>query len=79
MRRKRRATAEGAEDAHLVATDGSDEGRPKRECPIPKPTGLVGQIMGFKNEERPKPAEIIVQTLEAKRTKRIAKESEDTP
>lgn len=23
---------------------------PKRECPIPKPGGLVGQVLGLKNE-----------------------------
>ncbi|KAF2129480.1 hypothetical protein P153DRAFT_366873 [Dothidotthia symphoricarpi CBS 119687] len=25
---------------------------PKRECPIPKPGGLVGQVLGLKSEER---------------------------
>ena len=24
---------------------------PKRECPVPKPSGLIGQVLGLKNEE----------------------------
>jgi len=23
-----------------------------RECPVPKPTGLMGQVLGFKQEQR---------------------------
>ena len=35
------------------STEEGDEvegrmGKPKRECPVPKPTGIVGEILGFK-------------------------------
>ncbi|OCK83436.1 hypothetical protein K432DRAFT_322312 [Lepidopterella palustris CBS 459.81] len=29
----------------------SEERRKRRECPVPKPGGLVGQILGFKKED----------------------------
>lgn len=63
-----------------MSDDGlTSNGRPKRECPVPKPGGIVGQIMGFKNEERPRPSEVVVQPLEAKRSRQIQKESGEAP
>jgi len=26
-----------------------------RECPLPKPGGIIGQVLGFKNEDRTRP------------------------
>jgi len=37
-------------------TNGSVDGVMKakgRECPLPKPGGIIGQVLGFKSEERP--------------------------
>jgi cytochrome c oxidase assembly factor 2 len=34
------------ESRTLVRIQGS---KPKRECPVPKPGGLVGEILGFNN------------------------------
>ncbi|KAK4634553.1 hypothetical protein CLAFUW4_01635 [Fulvia fulva] len=72
-RRKRKdnqeaATGPGEAEAADDAIDGNV--RPKRECPVPKPGGIVGQIMGFKQEERQKPAKIIVQSLDSKGSQR---------
>ncbi|EME49249.1 hypothetical protein DOTSEDRAFT_163459 [Dothistroma septosporum NZE10] len=68
-RRKRKDSqdviAESVEDEGIMLN-----GRSKRECPVPKPGGIVGQIMGFKQEERHKPAEVIVQSLESQRAQR---------
>lgn len=30
-------------------------GRRARECPVPKPGGLIGQVFGFKKDERERP------------------------
>jgi cytochrome c oxidase assembly factor 2 len=37
--------------ANACGTDGQLEVESGRECPIPKPSGLVGQILGFKAQE----------------------------
>lgn len=29
-----------------------DKLSPQRECPVPKPGGLIGQVLGLKNEEQ---------------------------
>ena len=39
------------------------EGRPARECPVPKPGGLVGQIMGFEQREKERPVQVVVESL----------------
>ncbi|KAK4543735.1 hypothetical protein LTR36_005380 [Oleoguttula mirabilis] len=66
-RRKSQAPEEEAGLAKAIADDDMQqavsEGRPKRECPVPKPGGLVGQIMGFESKERERPAEVVVQGL----------------
>ncbi|KAG9583187.1 hypothetical protein KCU86_g11576, partial [Aureobasidium melanogenum] len=41
----------------------SEMDRPKRECPVPKPSGLIGQAMGFKPQEQRQNPTIIIQTL----------------
>jgi cytochrome c oxidase assembly factor 2 len=52
---------ESSNEANLVeeaSTDDEDTTgehmggkRARRECPVPKPGGIVGQILGFKNEQ----------------------------
>ena len=39
----------------------------KRECPVPKPGGLVGQIMGFRKQAREKPAEVLVKEWQGRK------------
>lgn len=37
----------------------------QRECPVPKPSGLIGQVMGFKQEEGSKmrvPVEVRIES-----------------
>ncbi|KAI0553696.1 hypothetical protein F4679DRAFT_530190 [Xylaria curta] len=40
---------EGAVGMSAMASTAS---RGKRECPVPKPGGVIGEIIGFKKEER---------------------------
>ena len=59
-----------------MGADGSvtmNEARPKRECPVPRPGGLVGQIMGFERTEREAPTEVVVKTL---KTRKVAMRDE---
>ncbi|KAF2838885.1 hypothetical protein M501DRAFT_1004716 [Patellaria atrata CBS 101060] len=46
---------------------GVDIGNRARECPVPKPGGLVGQLLGFKNESRDPPSVVKVEPLRARR------------
>jgi len=41
------------------------EGRPKRECPVPKPGGLVRQMMGLEQKARDPVPQVIVWSLRA--------------
>jgi cytochrome c oxidase assembly factor 2 len=50
-----------------------EDGRRKRECPVPKPGRLVGQVMGFEQKEKEKPLEVVVKSL------RTRKDQESTP
>jgi cytochrome c oxidase assembly factor 2 len=34
----------------------------QRECPVPKPSGLVGKILGFKSNDREKPMAVKIVT-----------------
>ena len=61
------------EDDAVRNAEIGEDGLPKRECPVPKPSGIVGQILGFRNEERPRPAEIVVNTLETRQTRQSHK------
>jgi cytochrome c oxidase assembly factor 2 len=68
IRRRRRTVVEasdgsGGEAEVMVAESLSDGSRPKRECPVPKPGGLVGQIMGFEKKERERDVEVVVGSL----------------
>jgi cytochrome c oxidase assembly factor 2 len=39
-------TEESGDDSEML--DSRETRRSKRECPVPKPGGLVGEILGFK-------------------------------
>lgn len=41
-------SSEEGESAVLARMQGT---KPKRECPVPKPGGLVGELFGFKPSE----------------------------
>ncbi|KAF2268824.1 hypothetical protein CC78DRAFT_529797 [Lojkania enalia] len=58
-RRRRRiprenANEEGLSDEKRKAVDAEEwrDMRMKRECPVPKPGGLIGQVLGVSKEER---------------------------
>lgn len=53
------------------------ETKRKRECPVPKPGGIVGQVMGFKEHENQRPSQVIVKELQRGGHKHA--ESNDTP
>lgn len=76
-RRKKRAPDASSEPQQTAEQAMMEDSRPKRECPVPKPGGLVGHIMGFKNPERPKPVEVEVQRMETSRTRQIPSGSKD--
>jgi cytochrome c oxidase assembly factor 2 len=68
-RRKQQAvTGEDGKEGMNVPDDGMamKEGRPDRECPVPKPGGLVGRIMGFEQREKEVPPQVIVNSLRAR-------------
>ncbi|CAK1355063.1 uncharacterized protein RHO25_001203 [Cercospora beticola] len=79
-RRRKRITDEGdmGTGAQVETTD-ADQDKPKRECPVPKPGGLVGQIMGFKPTERAVPTEVIVQELDKKSRRTVHNEENRLP
>lgn len=54
-----RTVAQVEVDSEQLASDR----RPPRECPVPKPGGLVGQITGLerRKKEREAPSEVMVQ------------------
>ncbi|KAF2486882.1 hypothetical protein BDY17DRAFT_88644 [Neohortaea acidophila] len=58
--------------------DENEGGRPRHECPIPKPTGLVGQLMGFERKESQKPVEVVVRGLTPSEARR-GKERDGAP
>ena len=45
----------------MVTEDGKKEDG--RECPVPKPSGLIGQVLGFKEREGGKIAAVRVEKL----------------
>lgn len=80
-RRRKQATDDAVSDsesAELMAEDAVVDRR-KRECPVPKPGGLVGQVMGFKEQEREKPSQVIVKELQSRKSRSKQVEDDDTP
>lgn len=59
-RRKSAASSDTSSSSSASDTGIEDEGdtqenvvtRPGRECPVPKPGGLIGQVMGFEKREK---------------------------
>lgn len=77
-RRRRQKPAEEDEGKKEEALTTVDASRPPRECPVPKPGGLVGQMMGFEKKEPEKPSDVVVQTLERRRAREDGSQN-DTP
>lgn len=69
QRRRRKRKDENAIEAGSVGEAGSSSvgecgiARPARECPVPKPGGLMGQMMGFEQREKERPVQVVVQGL----------------
>lgn len=64
-RRRQKPGDDAAISADVQQSEDNSSGpaisdRAKRECPVPKPSGIVGNIMGFKEQDRRKPAEVVV-------------------
>ncbi|KAF2765059.1 hypothetical protein EJ03DRAFT_220849 [Teratosphaeria nubilosa] len=83
-RRRRRQRGEEVRDADCSTSEVDGEGgvaqRPKRECPVPKPCGIVGSIIGFKRMERGREAEVVVKELEREKGGKARREvEEETP
>jgi cytochrome c oxidase assembly factor 2 len=83
--KRRRRRKQGTEDSGSEA-DGAEaydalmsESKKKRECPVPKPGGIVGQVMGFKEQESPRPTQVIVKELQGRRTQHKHVEGNETP
>jgi cytochrome c oxidase assembly factor 2 len=68
VRRRRRKQETDREEAATEITGLGDSGRPKRECPVPKPGGLVGQMMGFEQKDKAKPMEVVVKSFRSRST-----------
>lgn len=65
----RKQQLQGQEEPEEKAAQLRDEGkntRSRNECPVPKPGGLVGQVMGFDQKQRPKPVEVEIRKLRSK-------------
>ncbi len=60
------ATAGIEQPQSTAAMEEDGDLRRQRECPVPKPGGLVGQIMGFAQKEREKPVEVVVKSLRSR-------------
>ncbi|KXT13629.1 hypothetical protein AC579_9759 [Pseudocercospora musae] len=79
-RKKRCGQDEGDGNQNVESISGaSADNRPQRECPVPKPGGIVGQIMGFTKDERQKPKEVIVRSLQNKRQRDLPNDPSDVP
>ena len=82
-RRRRRRVDDEQEAAETSAAgggldaSGEGSGRPARECPVPKPGGLVGQIMGFERQQEGKerPVQVVVEGMRGRKTRTEAEEA----
>lgn len=52
-----------AQGCNSDTVDGMEGASRKRECPVPKPGGLIGQIMGWQSQERRAPPEVRVEPV----------------
>lgn len=67
VRRRRRNRDDEVEARNEGDQDGI--GRPARECPVPKPGGLVGQMMGFEQREKERSVQVVVEGLKGRRAR----------
>ena len=77
-RRRRQKPVEEDESKKEEVLTTVDASRPPRECPVPKPSGLVGQMMGFEKKEPERPSDVVVQALERRRAREDGSQG-DTP
>lgn len=77
-RRRRKAEAEG--EGGLGDQAGGDNAKERgrvRECPVPKPGGLVGQILGVKGGEGREEMKVVrVERFEGGRRRRVKGDGE---
>ena len=59
-RRRRKRNPDDADEGEVVE---GQSGKKERECPVPKPGGLVGQMMGFDHQEKEKAVPVVVKSL----------------
>ena len=74
-RRKPREDGAGVQDRQTVELEESE--RKKRECPVPKPGGLVGQMMGFEARDKEQPVKVVVRTLRARNAQQDGEDGKD--
>jgi len=60
MQRRRRRRVEDTEETET----GDETSRSPRECPVPKPGVVMGQMMGL--EQRERPVQVVVQDLKGR-------------
>ena len=70
--RRSEPEAEIADDRYKRNSEPSTQRR--RECPVPKPSGLIGQIMGFRENERRKSSIPPIIEIQPRRQKGEGKE-----
>lgn len=49
---------------------------PKRECPVPKPGGLIGQVLGMKKESEQEELKVTIQSR-VEQARREARSGDD--
>ena len=81
MRRKRKCNSdEVPQTIEMEDSTTNGNGRPKRECPLPKPGGLMGQMMGFKEQTPPaQPTQVVVQSLDKRTLRQSQSGADDAP
>jgi len=63
-RRRRKIESTEPENGETLLERIALEDKRKRECPVPKPAGLVGQILGFKPIEKTTSQTVIIRPIE---------------
>ncbi|KZM27126.1 uncharacterized protein EKO05_0009007 [Ascochyta rabiei] len=81
-RRRRIPEPEGDEATDALSNEATrkrieDKFSPKRECPIPRPGGLVGQVLGMTTREDVPTPEPISISKHVQQTLRSTRESDD--
>ena len=63
------------QDAGRTSLSAADEKEMGRECPVPKPSGLVGQILGFeqKQKEHGQPTIVKIESMDMRIRKKTEK------